>query len=80
MGKQKAPSPLEIFGENVRKLRQARSLSLRNLAAMCNIDHGAIARIEKGEKNITILTILELAKGLDIHPKKLFDLDFRLED
>lgn len=80
MGKQKASDPLKEFGDNLRKLREARGLSLRNLAAQCRLDHSDISRIERGEKNITILTILELAKGLDIHPKKLFDLDFRLED
>ncbi len=80
MGRQKSPSNLQVFGSNVRRLRHARALSLRNLATQCNIDHSAIARIEKGEKNITILTLMELAKGLEIHPKKLLDLDFRLDD
>lgn len=80
MGKTKAADPLQIFGENIRKLREARGLSLRGLAAMCKLDHSVIARIEQGKKNITILTVLELAKGLEVHPKKLFDLDFKLED
>ena len=37
-----------------------------------------ISKIEKGKRNIQISTILELAKGLEIHPKELFD--FNLED
>ena len=80
MGKNKAENPLLTFGENVRKLREAKGLSLRNLAAMCNLDHSGIGKIERGELNVTILTVLELAKGLDLHPKKLFDLDFKLDD
>jgi hypothetical protein len=32
--------------------------------------------MEKGEINITLLTILELATALVIHPKKLLDFDF----
>ncbi len=80
MGKQKPIDPLQQFGANVRALRQAKGLSLRSLATQCKLDHSDISRIENGEKNITILTILELAKGLEVHPKKLLDLDFRLED
>jgi transcriptional regulator with XRE-family HTH domain len=35
-----------------------------------------IGKIEKGIANITMLILLELAKGLEIHPKKLLDFDF----
>jgi transcriptional regulator with XRE-family HTH domain len=80
MGKAKAENPLLKFGENVRKLREAKGLSLRQLSAMCNLDHSGISKIERGELNITILSILELAKGLEVPPKKLFDLDFKLDD
>lgn len=78
--KKAVTDPLQIFGNNVREIRGSQGLSLRGLATMCNLDHSGIARIEKGQKNITILTILELAKGLQVHPKELFDLDFGLED
>lgn len=80
MGKSKAPDPLQLFGENIRKLREAKGLSLRNVAAMCNLDHSGIGKIERGELNVTILTVLELSKGLEVHPKKLFDLDFNLDE
>jgi hypothetical protein len=34
-----------------------------------------IIKIEKGQINAQMLTILELAKGLGIHPKKLLDFE-----
>ncbi|MBS1511654.1 MAG: helix-turn-helix transcriptional regulator [Bacteroidetes bacterium] len=69
---------LKSFGKNLKKIREKKGVSLRELAASCNVDHSNIGKIEKGEFNITLLTILELSKGLEIHPKKL--LDFEIEE
>jgi len=80
MAKSKLHNPLLVFGENLKRLREAQGLSLRSLSALCKLDHSDIAKIEKGQKNITILSVLELARALDVHPKKLLDLDFKLED
>ncbi|WP_152596427.1 helix-turn-helix transcriptional regulator [Algibacter lectus] len=66
------------FGQRLKELRKDRKLSLRQLSIRCNIDYSDISKIEKGKRNIQISTILELAKGLEIHPKELFD--FNLED
>ena len=66
---------LKRFGKNLKKIRAKKGISLRELAASCNVDHSNIGKIEKGEFNITLLTILELSKGLEIHPKKLLDFD-----
>lgn len=67
---------LKSFGKNLKKIREKKEVSLRELAASCNVDHSNIGKIEKGEFNITLLTILELSKGLEIHPKKLLDFEF----
>ncbi|MBW2963123.1 helix-turn-helix domain-containing protein [Mesonia aestuariivivens] len=37
-------------------------------------------KIEKGKRNITLSTILELSKGLKIHPKELFDFSFPIKE
>lgn len=66
---------LKSFGKNLKKIREKKGVSLRELAASCNVDHSNIGKIEKGEFNITLLTILELSKGLEIHPKKLLDFE-----
>ncbi|WP_298535868.1 helix-turn-helix transcriptional regulator [uncultured Algibacter sp.] len=64
-----------LFGENLNKLRKDRRLSYRQLATRCNIDNSDLSKIEKGQRNISLSTILELAKGLNIHPKELFDFE-----
>ncbi len=66
------------FGKNLRTLRGIKGMSLRELAVWCSLDHSNIGKIEKGEYNITLLTVLELSKALEIHPKKL--LDFEIEE
>jgi transcriptional regulator with XRE-family HTH domain len=77
MGKDFSNNYLKEFGNNLKKLRLSKGYTLRSLASECKIDHSDIGKIEKGEKNITILTVLELANALQIHPKKL--LDFEIE-
>lgn len=70
---------LIAFGENLKKLRTKKNLSLRQLAAACNIDHSKIGKFEKGSSNPTLLTIIDLAAGLEVHPKKLLDFEVEAE-
>lgn len=71
---------LEKFGENVLKRRNELNLSYRQLAQKCDIDFSAISKIEKGQKGLEFQSIIELAKGLEIHPKELFDFCFPVQE
>lgn len=64
---------LKKFGDHLSSIRKSKNLSFRKLALNCDIDHSDIKKIEKGEKNITLLTFVELAKGLDVPLKELID-------
>ncbi|AZB21719.1 XRE family transcriptional regulator [Kaistella haifensis] len=66
---------LKSFGKRIEFLRGEKNLSLRQLAQNCDIDYSDISKIEKGLRNIQMSTILELAKGLHIAPKVLFDFE-----
>ncbi|MDN5395832.1 MAG: helix-turn-helix domain-containing protein [Chryseobacterium sp.] len=66
---------LKSFGKRVETLRTEKNLSLRQLSQNCDIDYSDISKIEKGLRNIQMSTILELAKGLDVSIKELFDFD-----
>jgi len=61
------------FGENLRKIRESKNLSLLKLSYNCSIDESKISKIEHGKHNITLATIVELARGLEITPKKLLE-------
>ncbi|MGN7784472.1 helix-turn-helix domain-containing protein [Niabella sp. 22666] len=71
---------LSELGNKLAFYRKKKNLSYRELAQLCSVDHSKISKIEKGQVNVQILTILELAKGLNIQPKKLFDFEVELED
>ena len=68
---------LKKFGENLRKIRKQKKLSLRQMSYACSIDNSKIAKIEKGKINITYTTLLQLALALETHPSSLlhYDLD-----
>jgi transcriptional regulator with XRE-family HTH domain len=61
------------FGTHLRTLRVSKKLSFRKMALLCNLDYADIKRFETGKVNITMLTILQLAKALDLEPKDLLD-------
>lgn len=63
------------FGKRVEEFRKKLGLSYRQLAQKCDVDHSNISKIEKGEVDVRISTIQELAKGLEVHPGELFDFE-----
>jgi transcriptional regulator with XRE-family HTH domain len=68
-----------LFGKKLEEIRTAKKLSYRQLAQRCDLDHSDISKIEKGETNIQLSSVLQLAKGLNVHPKELFDFKFDLD-
>ncbi|MGB8194390.1 MAG: helix-turn-helix transcriptional regulator [Chitinophagaceae bacterium] len=75
--KEKSPDILEKFASNVARIRESKGLSLREVAAGCSLDHANISRIEMGKVDLRLTTLVEVAKGLGVHPRKL--LDFEVE-
>ena len=70
---------LSKLGANIKKHRTAKKLSFRALSQRCDIDFADLNRIEKGVRNITVITAVELCRGLGIQPKELFDFDLTEE-
>jgi transcriptional regulator with XRE-family HTH domain len=65
-------SALKEFGSNLKKIRKRKGLSLRALSYECSIDFSDIGKIERGEINVTLLTIVQLAKALSVPTEELF--------
>ncbi len=59
------------FGEFIRIERLKRHLSQEKLAEKASLHRNHVGSIERGEYNITLMTILKLAKGLELEPHKL---------
>jgi|GEM_PF-2455341 len=66
---------LKKFGSHVKKLRISRLLSLKELAIKCRFDKCKICKIESGKANITVSTLLELARGIGIPPSMLMNFE-----
>jgi transcriptional regulator with XRE-family HTH domain len=76
MIRQSDKANLKKLGANIKRLRETKNLSLRELSYECDIDNSKISKIEKGQVNITATTILQLAKALAVHPTELLKTDF----
>ena len=59
------------IGGNVKRLRLKKRLSLRELSYLCAIDNSKISKIESGQFNITIATLLEVATALEVSAAEL---------
>ena len=77
MKKKSEHAALIQFGKRVARLRQGRAMSQEELATEAGVHRTYIGMIERGEKNITILTMLRVTTALDV---KLSDLLEDFED
>ncbi len=68
---------LKSLGAHIRKLRSTKFKSIKEMAGMCNMECARISRIESGNANITMLTLLSLAACLEMPISKLLDFPFR---
>jgi transcriptional regulator with XRE-family HTH domain len=67
---------LKLLGANIKRLREAKKLSLREMSYACNIDNSKISKIENGQINITFTTILQIALALEIQPSEILNTKF----
>ncbi len=62
------------FGKNVRRLRKKQKLTQTDLANRINGDTKKISRIEKGEYNFGIASLLIVAQVLEVDLTELFNI------
>lgn len=67
---------LTKFGQKVREERESKGYTLDDLEFYTTIDSSDINKIELGQRNITLRSLLKISQGLNIHPKELFDFNF----
>ncbi len=63
-----------ILGTRIRKLRKERGLSQEALAEKADLHYTFIGEVERGEKNISLVSLEKLAKALEVTLMDLFDL------
>jgi transcriptional regulator with XRE-family HTH domain len=60
------------FGAAVRARRKAIALSQEELADQAGIDRSHMGKLERGERNVSFMNILRIAKAVQCKPSDLF--------
>ena len=64
---------LIAFGRTIREIRKEKGLSQEAFAGLAGIDRSYMGHIERGEKNVTLTKIYQLATALEMTIPSLFD-------
>ena len=63
---------LALLGQQIRRLREEKSLSQEEFAGLANIDRAYYGGIERGERNVAALNLIKIADALGVEVGKLF--------
>lgn len=66
-----SPPLIEVFAQNVRRLRQSMALTQEELAERAGVHRTYIGMLERAEKNATLSSIERLASALEVEPATL---------
>lgn len=61
------------FGKNVRHYRRKAGISQDALAAKMGVDRAHVSAMERGQQNVTIITLWHAALALDVKPAALLE-------
>lgn len=65
--------PRILIGDRIRELRTRRGLSQERLAELAHLHRNYVGGVERGERNISIVNIVEIAHALEVRPYKLLE-------
>src|SRR5271169_2282354 len=65
----------QVIGARVKALREAASLSLRDLAQRSGVSAPMLSQVERGETSPTLSVAARIAAGLDLRLSQLLRLD-----
>ncbi len=59
------------LGDAIRKARLKQGLTQEDLALAADVDRGYLGRVERGDNNVALLTLLKIAQALGVSIKDL---------
>jgi transcriptional regulator with XRE-family HTH domain len=57
---------LRLLGATIRQYRKQRRVSLQRLATLTGLHHSYISEIERGQRNVTVLSLRSIAAALQL--------------
>ena len=70
----------ELFGANFRRFRLQAGLSQEAVAIRMDVDRAHVSAMERGQQNVTLLTIWHASQALGVRPAALLDDNPAAED
>ncbi|MFM0284619.1 helix-turn-helix transcriptional regulator [Paraburkholderia sediminicola] len=70
-GRSDTEAHLREVGRSIRARRLELDISQEALANLANIDRSHMGKIERGERNVTVLNLLKIANALACRPSDL---------
>ena len=71
----RAPDPAMLAGRRIHALREARGLSLRDLAERSGVSAPMLSQVERGDTSPTLQVAAKIAAGLEVTLSQLLRLD-----
>lgn len=68
-----APNEQEIVGARIREEREARDLTLQQLADQAGLDYTALSRVERNERGISSAQLRRVARVLEVDMDSFFE-------
>ena len=66
LSKNRQDPVLVALGVALRRIRLEKSISQEKLALLAEVDRSYVGRVERGDNNVAMLTLVRLAGALDI--------------
>jgi transcriptional regulator with XRE-family HTH domain len=71
LSKNRQDPALTSLGQAIRRVRLDKGISQEKLALLAELDRSYVGRVERGDNNIALLTLIKLAGALGMHASDL---------
>jgi transcriptional regulator with XRE-family HTH domain len=66
LSRQRQHPSLVALGQAVRRIRKSKEISQERLALLSEVDRSYMGRVERGDNNVALLTLVRIAEALEI--------------
>jgi transcriptional regulator with XRE-family HTH domain len=63
----------KMFGQNLRRIRLTAGVSQEAVAEKMGVDRAHVSSMERGQQNVTLLTVWQAAQALGCRPAEFLD-------